>query len=475
MGPRYQRPDLASPPAFVEAAATPRTAGPAAEQDLSRWWTRFGDPTLNDLIARALADNPDLQVAASRVREARLQVRIAAAAESPSLSASGNDIGYNSDRKSPATGSGAAGGTSSKTGLAGVPIPSHLSLYSAGFDASWEVDLFGGTRRSIEQAKASAEAAEWSRRDGQVSLTAEVANDYLMLRGLQARIALGQAELARQQSLFSLIQARRASGFVTSLDVNQQSVQVATAAAQIPQLDAQARGMIHALGVLVGQPPEALFTQLAPPADPTALAPQPPDLPVGLPSELLRRRPDLRQAERQLAAANANIGVQEASLYPKLNLIGLASFAGTSLDSLFNNNNFSTLGVGMLSQPLFNAGKSRATIAQAKEEHTQALITYRATVLGAFRDLEDDLARYQAEEIRRVSLVRSVEAAGGSDQIARDQYRVGLVTYINVLQSENARLNAEDQLIQSDSQALSDLVALYKALGGGWTDAAATR
>ena len=473
VGPNYVAPQTASPPAFAEAASTQRTAITPMPTDLTAWWTGLNDPTLNALIARALADNPDLQTAASRVREARQEVRITAAAELPTLNGSGNAVTVNSDRKSSsANGAGttAAAGSTATSGLAGIPIPSHLNLYSLGFDATWEVDLFGGTRRSIEAAKANVEAAEWARRDGQVSLMAEVANDYLTLRALQYRAAIGEAELKRQQDLFTLIRARRLSGFVTNLDVNQQTGQVAAAAAQIPQLDAQARGEIHALGALVGQPPEYLTTTLQPlPAGAVALPPVPPSLPVGLPSDLLRRRPDIREAERKLAAANAQIGVQEAALYPSLNLMGLGSFAGMSVDNLFSHQNLQSVGLVGVTLPIFNAGKTRASIAAAKEERIQALIAYRKTVLGAFRDVEDALARYTSEDARRTSLEQSVNAAANSLTIAEDQYRTGLVTFINVLQAQNTLLNSRDQLAQSDAQALSDLVSVYKALGGGWT------
>jgi NodT family efflux transporter outer membrane factor (OMF) lipoprotein len=463
VGPNYVKPDLPAPPAYAQAASTPRTAVTAQDADLSSWWTQFGDPVLDGLIKRALADNPDLQAAASRVREARAEERIAAAAALPSLSASGNALTYNSQRNS--SSSTAGGGASS--GLAGLPIPSHLDLYSAGFDATWEVDLFGGTRRAIEAAKDTAEAAEWSRRDGQVSLLAEVANDYLTLRAVQARIAIGREELQRQKDQFKLIQARRQNGFVTGLDVNQQSVQVDTSAAEIPQLQAMASAQIHALGVLVGQPPETLTHALAP-SDAT-LPPPPPTLPTGLPSELLLRRPDLRQAERRLAAANAQIGVETAALYPKLNLIGLATFASPQIGGLFDGQNFSSLGLGMLSAPVFEGGRTRAAIAAAKEEREQAFQAYRGAVLGAFRDVEDALARFKAEDDRRAALTQSVAAARNTLKIAQDQYSAGLVTFINVLQAQNALLNSRDQLTQSDAQTLSDLVSLYKALGGGWT------
>jgi NodT family efflux transporter outer membrane factor (OMF) lipoprotein len=245
-------------------------------------------------------------------------------------------------------------------------------------------------------------------------------------------------------------------------------VQVATAAAQIPQLQASAAAEVHALGVLVGQLPEALTDSLA--ASDPALPPPPPTLPTGLPSQLLERRPDIREAERRLAAANAEIGVQTANLYPKLNLLGLAAFAGPQLQSLLSTQNISTIGVGMGSAPIFNGGRTRAAIAQAKAARDEALSAYKAAVLAAFQDVEDSLARFRSEDERRASLARAVDAAQSSLKIAQDQYGAGLVPFINVLQSENALLNSRDQLTQSDGQTLTDLVAVYKALGGGWTD-----
>ena len=450
VGPDYHRPLISTPAAYAEAAGLPGGAVLDPEADLATWWTRLHDPILNDLVKRALAGNPDLEAAASRVREARQSERIIAAAELPSVSASGNALTFNSNR--PLT--------------TALPIPTHANFYSAGFDASWEVDLFGGTRRAIEAAKANTAAADWARRDGQVSLVAEVANDYLSLRILQARIALGRSELQRQQDLFGLIHARRVSGFVTDLDVNQQTVAVATAAAQIPQFAAEAQVEIHALGVLVGQPPESLIDELRP--TDTELLATPSSLPIELPSDLLRRRPDIREAERRLAAANANVGVNEAALYPKLNLLGLASVGSMKVSDLFSWGNLVSAGVGMVTEPIFNGGRTRAAISVAEDEEDQALLAYEAKVFSAFRDVEDALARYKSEDARRERLGQAVVAATSSLAIAQDQYGTGFVTYINVLQAQNALLNSQDQLVQSDGQVLTDLVSVYKALGGGW-------
>ena len=468
VGPDYAPPRLQAPPRFDEARDAPGARSDGGEAQLAQWWRGFGDPVLDWLIARGLADNPGLDAAASRVRQARLQLRITAAAELPSLSASGNAVGLRSNRPSAPATSGAGSGAGGATGLT---LPSSLSLFSAGFDASWEVDLFGGVRRAVEASRAEAWAAEWTRRDAQVTLISEIADDYLTLRALQARLAIGRAELQRQRDLATLVDARQRNGFVTNLDVNQQIGVVETAAAQIPQLEAQARAQTHALAVLVGQTPESLAVALQRPG---ALPARPPSLPVGLPSELLQRRPDIRAAERRLAAANARIGVQEAARFPHLNLLALGSFAGPSLATLFNADSLSGVGVAMASQPIFNGGRIGAGIGVAREQRRQASDDYRAAALAGFRDVEDALARYKAEESRRGNLEGAVEAAQGSLTIAQDQYRAGLVTFINVIQAESAVLHSQDQLVQSQAQSRTDLVALYKALGGGWSEASAT-
>jgi NodT family efflux transporter outer membrane factor (OMF) lipoprotein len=462
VGPNYKKPDLPTPATYIEAQSTPRTHVTTSDAELSAWWAQFHDPELDRLIARGLQDNLDVQTALSRVRESRQMERETAAAEYPSLSAAADTLAAQTDLRPP---SGSSGSSGSPTGT-GLRVPKSPHLYSVGFDASWEVDLFGGTRRAIQQARANTEAQTWALRDVQVTLTAEIANDYLTLREAQARIAIGEAELARQRGLFTLIQARRQTGFVTNLDVNQQSTAVATAAAQIPELQAQARTQIHAIGVLLGEPPESLSQDLSAQG---AIPPPPPKLPLGLPSELLERRPDVREAERRLAAATAGIGVQTANLYPKLDLLAFGSLFGANLSALSPSPAVAAAGVGTLTQPIFDAGKRIAAVRAAREEREQAFLAYKSAVLGSLRDVEDALTRYENEESRRTSLIQAVDAAKGSLKIAQDQYTTGFVPFINVYQSENALLNAEDQLTQSDASVASDLVSVYKALGGGWS------
>jgi NodT family efflux transporter outer membrane factor (OMF) lipoprotein len=451
VGPDYQRPVVTTPLAYASAASGD-TQTPAAGAELASWWRQFNDPKLSELIERGLAGSLTLQSDVSRIRAARQKEIEVGAAAYPSISTSGSELKLHTE-----TGSA----------LSALGVPTHVTSFAAGFDATWEIDLFGATRRAVEAASATTEAQLWSRRDGEVSLTAEIARDYLSLRAFQARIALGNAELLRQQDLFALIAARRRAGFVTDLDVNQQSTLVATAAAQIPQLGAEAHAEIHALGALLGEPPEALESELdAPGAIPTADVPS---LPLGLPAELLLRRPDIREAERRLAAATAGIGVKAASLYPKLNLYGLATFAGMSVSDLFSHQNLLLAGLGMVSAPVFDAGRNHAEVREAEEERVQAELAYRFVIVGALRDVEDAVVRLDAEQTRRQSLGRAVDAARSSLVIAQDQYRTGFVTFVNVLEAQYALLGAEDQLTLSQALVLTDVVAAYKALGGGWS------
>jgi multidrug efflux system outer membrane protein len=474
VGPDYVKPDLATPASYQELPSakvqTPFSVPVASEVDLSAWWTQFGDAEMQSLIARALKSNLDLLTAASRVREARQQEVIAGAAGLPQATVSG--LGANIYSETPLSeklGGGSDGASSggSTTGAA-TPKPSKdMQLYSLGFDASWELDIFGGVRRGVEAADASTEASVWQMRDGEVSLTAEVATDYLTLRAAQMRIAILQAEAAAQQGVVQLTVARARTGFVTQLDVNQQTALVEATRAQIPGLQAQARAMEHAIAVLLAEQPEAMTAELDAPA---ALPALPPQLPVGLPSDLLRRRPDVRAAERQLASASAQIGVQVANLYPKFNLLALAGFSGNQFTSLLSGKNFATIAAGQISWPIFDAGKTHANIRAAKEEDKQAYYAYQKAVLGAVRDVEDALARYAGEQQRFVEVQRSLKSATSSLALAHSQYRAGTVTYVNVYNAEASEQSARDQLAQSQQALATDLISLYKALGGGWRE-----
>jgi NodT family efflux transporter outer membrane factor (OMF) lipoprotein len=476
VGPTYRAPKMATPQSFVEQAQVP--AAEASAADLSRWWAQFGDPELDALIGRALRQNLDLATAVSRVREARAQIVVARAAELPSVSASAvgarlRQGGLLNSNGAPSGGGGGAGGTggaagSTATSGGGVVVPN--KLYSVGGDASWQIDLFGGARRGVEAARAQAEAAVWQARDSQVSLTAEVARAYFSLRLAQARKAEAEADIARIRDLLGLVGARFRVGINTDLDVNQQRAALTARLAEVPQLDQQIRAATHALAALLDEPTAKLQAELA---RSVPLPPSPGRLPVGLPSDLLRRRPDLRAAERQLAAATAQEGQAIAALYPKLDLLALASFAGQNLGTLFANRNLSVIGLGYGSWNVFAGGRLRATVRERKEQVTQAELAYRQAIIGAMKDVEDALSAYAADSQREARVAENLRVSRDSSTLAGRRYGVGITDFTDVLNAEGQVNSAEDQLLSARGAAIDDLVSLYTALGGGWSAAAA--
>jgi len=319
----------------------------------------------------------------------------------------------------------------------------------------------------VEAAAAGTEAAQWQVRDGEVSLTAEIAADYVSLRADQARLAILAAQEKSQRDTLALIVAKARAGFVTELDVNQQQQLLASTVAQRPPLVADAITMRHAIAVLMGQQPGALDAELDGAAP---VPPIPPRLPVGLPSDLLRARPDIRTAERKLAQATAEIGVATADLYPKFNLLGAITTASTGIGGLFNSSSITEAGLGGISWPIFHGGQIHANIRSKEEEERQAYYAYQKAVLGGIQNAEDALVRYETEQQRFVALDGGAKTAAQSTALALQQYRTGLVTYTSVLQAQSTQLTAEDNLAQSRAALTADLVSLYKALGGGWKD-----
>ena len=484
VGPDYRRPEARTPPAYQEigtkqdAPLSQPAVAPVDEAQVSSWWTQFHDPMLDSLVERAMAGNLDLKTEVARIRQSREQEVVAGATGLPHVGTAANALRINTNASNSALGAltgrssgaaGAAGGAAAGVaGAAESEAPSHIDNFAVAFDATWEIDVFGGVRRSVEAARAGTQAMIWAKRDGQVSLTAEVASDYLQLRSLQAQIAIAEGEIASQQATFAIIRQQAQTGFVTRLNVNQQQAQVQATIAMVPQLQAQARGQIHALGVLVGQDPEALAPELDKPKS-NDLPGVPQTLPVGLPSDLLRRRPDVREAERQLAQSTANVGVQVANLYPKFNILALGALTSPTFHDVFNANSGTSAGVGLIQWPIFQGGQIRGDIRAARAQQDQAYYNYQKTVLTALQDVEDSLARYQADQRRIIAQKASVDASANSLMIARQQYEVGLVTFINVLQAEQTDLNARNGLVQDEGQLAVDLASLYKALGGGWT------
>ena len=462
----YKKPDLPVPEHF-QSTSSPE------EPNLDEWWQGFADPELRILVAKALQSNLDLKSAVSRIREAREQEVIVGAAALPSVGASGAGVGLYS-KSNPLAGLAGSGG-SGASGGGGAPASTdsstHLHVYALALDATWEIDLFGGVRSAVEAARATTEAQVWQLRDVEVSLSAEVANDYLALRALHARRAVLAASIDHENELLRLAAARQSAGLANEVDVNQERTQLARDQAQLPQLEAQAGATTNALAVLLGETAEGLERELASmPATTDATPEVGQRLPAGLPSDLLRRRPDVRMAERRLAAATDQVGVAVAKLYPSFDLIAAASLASTSPSNLLSMRNFAALGIGDVMWPVFAGGKLKANVHATEEERAQAYLAYQSAVLAALQDAETAIVRCTTEEHRLQLLQEYVDAARSTSQVAVDEYRSGIADYTTVLGAADAELEARDALVQSRQTLAQARIALYKALGGGWSE-----
>jgi NodT family efflux transporter outer membrane factor (OMF) lipoprotein len=456
VGPDYAEPQMAVPPAYLEAQS-------AGEAQLDRWWQSFGDAELTALIDQALTQNLDIEMATARIREARAQERFAGAGASPQVAAETSVTRQRISENAIPIPPGSGGG-----GGAGFALPGEtFTTWRVGFDASWEIDLFGRNRREREAAAARTGSAIWNRRDAEVSVAAEVASAYFRLRTVQARIANAKDELARQQRFERLVEARSRGGLVTGQDLEQQRSERATAAAEIPALEAEAKAEIHALGILTGQTPDSLAGQL------TASQPLPPSplVPTGLPSDLLRRRPDIRAAERELAAATADIGIAVADLYPRFSLTAAPAMVSTALGSLLEWGSRSFAVGAALDWPIFDGGRRKANVEVRNARQEQAMIAYRKAVLTGLGDVEDSLGNVAGRRQRLADLEEAFVTATRAEEIARTRYRGGLVTLTDVLQAQARRLALEEQLIETKGALARDTVALVKALGGGWSEA----
>jgi NodT family efflux transporter outer membrane factor (OMF) lipoprotein len=473
VGPNYQPPKSFAPQRFAE----PQVQGEPG--NLSQWWRSFNDPVLTGLIERGLAQNLDLRMAASRVRQARYEVAQSRAALLPSADLGGSinrtELSKNGGFASIARnfsgggfGGGSGGGAGGTPGQ-GIGLPgTGFTTWTLGPTASWQIDIFGGAARGVQAARARVEQAEWSRRDTGVTIASEIATGYLQLRLLQRRLAIANAELRREQETLQLLDAQARNGLIPSVDADRQRTQIAAAKGTIDPIVAQAKAQIHALGILVGGTPEDLTGAFdAPPPGGVQLT-APPIVPPGLPSDLLRRRPDIRSAERQLAASTADIGVAVADLYPKINLNGAAQFISMGLSNLFSGDSVQLSGTAGISFPLLDFGRRKGAVGVRREQREQSYVAYQQTVLRALGEVEDALARIDAEQRRAVSLREGVASARRSVDAIRAQYRVGLTSLTAVLDAQAALLQAEDNLAQSEGSLQQDIVQLYRALGGGW-------
>ncbi|MFN0060579.1 MAG: efflux transporter outer membrane subunit [Planctomycetota bacterium] len=451
VGPDYNPPPLALPVEYAtpRADATPPAIGDA--RDLARWWLGFRDPVLTDLIERALAENLDLELAAARLREARAEVGAAVAARYPHADLAAS---YERSRRSVNTPQSPA-----------IFGDREQSLFRAGFDASWELDLSGGIARAVEAATADFGGIVEAHRAVRVTLVAEVARNYLELRGAQQRFEITTQNLASQRETLELVDTRFAGGLAPELDVARARAQVESTSALLPALDRSIAEFSHRLAVLVGQVPGALAAELAR-TQPIPLAS--PHVPVGLPPELLRRRPDLRRVERALAAETARIGVAVSDLYPKLSLTGSFGYQSERIKRLDSGASQYWSVRPALSWPILENGLLRARIAAQSARAEQALIAFEQAVLVALAEVENALVGYEREASRYGALAAAVAAHRRAVELATQLNERGLIDFFDVLAAQRDLLASEDLLVGSAEARQTWLVALYKALGGGW-------
>ena len=457
VGPNYEKPDLPVPADWKEAQ---QKGVDARSTELARWWSAFNDPLLNSLVERAVRSNLDLRFAEARIREARASRVVTASGAWPTLNVSG---GYTRNRAS--QNGVAVPGEGTVIAPSGGGANLDQNFYQNGFDANWEINVFGGVRRSVEAADATIDATIEDRRDVLVTLLGEVAKNYIDLRGFQRQLAVARANLKTQQDTLELTQVRFQAGLASDLDVAQQEAQVNTTASQIPTLESGLKQAAYALDVLLGSQPGALWGELAKEAEIPSL---PAEVLVGLPSDLLRRRPDVRRAERQLAAATAQVGAATADLFPKFSLTGIAGLQSVSASDWFTRGSrFWSVGP-TISWPVFDAGRIRATIEIRNAQQEQALTQYERSILSAFQDVETALVNYANEQVRYRSLTDAVTANRRAVTMANELYIRGLNDFLNVLDTQRSLYVTESALTQSQATMATNLVALYKALGGGW-------
>lgn len=487
------RTDAATAPNAHDAHETSATPSPAIVVDSDpdpRWWRHFHDATLDALIEQARAGNLDLQQAVLRIVEARTEVQSAAAQGLPNLRANAsykreqlglkgflqsNGVYDKVDQlgapNSPvnAVAPGGGPGLQKQAGDVLDQLTSPVNLWQAGFDASWELDLFGRVRRSVEAASADVDAARESRNDALLSLEAEVAQTYLQLRGAQASRAIATHLVDDARDTLALTKSQAAVGLASALDVKQASAQLAQTQAGVAPFDSQIAQAANALALLVGAEPGALDSQLMRAAP---LPPLPRRIALGLPSTLARRRPDVRQAEAQLHAATADVGVAVAQFYPDITLTGqIGTRASHASDLARWSHLFYSFGPA-ISLPIFEGGALVANLHLADARQAQAALAYRKAVLVALRDVDNALAVYRTDLAHRDALSTAADTERSAYDLARERYSKGFVSFIEVLDAERQWAQTQAQFVQAQTQVETDLVALYKALGGGWQDAA---
>jgi NodT family efflux transporter outer membrane factor (OMF) lipoprotein len=446
VGPDYVPPDTSVSATWHTQFKAGFTAEEMNPQTLAEWWTTLNDPELSRLIDRAVLGNLDLKKAMARVRESRARRGMAKADLFPTLDATGS---ANWSRSNKDTGSG-------KTS----------DLFAATFDAGWELDIFGGVRRSVEAAEADLQANYEDLRNVLVSLIGEVALNYIEVRTFQTRLTVAEANLEAQNETYQLTLWRYQAGLSDELAVQQARYNLENTRSQTPTLRIGLEEAMNRLAVLLGEQPGKVHTELEE-RKPTPVPSL--EVAVGVPADILRRRPDVRRAERQLVSQTARVGVATADLYPKFTLSGSIGLEALSLSNLSSSGSWTLSGGPKITWGIFKAGAIRQNIEAQSALQEQYLIAYEVAVLSALEEVENALVAYAEEQYRRDDLRKAMEAAKKAVDMAQHKYQAGLTDFSNVLDAQRSLLSFEDQLAQSDGAVTSNLVRLYKALGGGWT------
>ncbi len=442
VGPDYRQPEVPAPDAWHTPQAGARADGPDSPT-LASWWTVLNDPTLNQLIDQALAQNRTVRQATARVAEARARRGIAAASLWPSIGASAGASRSDSDLNT-----------------------ARNEDYSAGLDAGWEIDLFGGKRRALESATASLAATEADLNDVLITLLGDVALNYVNVRTAQSRLTYAERNLESQREVVDITGWRAEAGLATVLDVEQAKSSYAQTQAALPLLESSVEASKNRLAVLTGQTPGSLEALLAE-RKPIPVAPK--EIVSSVPADVLRRRPDIRAAERALAAQTAQVGVATAELYPSLSLSGSIGVTAGSASDLFSDGLQSNRYGISLNMPIFRAGALRQNVRAQNAAVEQALAAYEATVLAVYEEVENALTDWANEQRRHASLVEAATSARLASELALTQYNSGLVDFQTVLTADRQLISSEDSLAVSDGELTSNLIRLYKALGGGWS------
>ena len=445
VGPNYSRPNYTGPPAFRGADDAAVSTDPKGSLGDEQWSAVYREPELQDLIRKALTNNYDVRIAAQHILEQQAQVKITRSQEFPTITVGGTGIG------------------AALPSSLGTQIGSPLVDGSFNVSAAWTPDFWGLYRRQTEAARAQLLAQTWAQRAVRLTLVQEIATDYLQLRAFDRQLEITKETLKVRQDSVDLTKTLESGGSVPLSDVRQAEQLLYTATSQIPQLEQQIQQQENAIAFLIGENPGPVLHK-----DPNALVPPPQDLPTGIPSQLLERRPDIQQAEATLIQANAQIGVARAQFFPNLSISASGGVGGDSLSSIFDPAGKTIYGIGTLTQPLFEGGKLRGQLQLSEETKQEMVLSYQKTISGAFRDVSNALIALKKQRAYREQQEKLVEAAQDAARLARIRYQGGATAYLEVLTTDSNLFAAQLNLVNAQQGEALTIVQLYSALGGGW-------